>query len=115
MLSATQEAQLIDALQPLGPHDHLCSLYDSQPEQFAIVAPFIGIGLERGEKCIYIGDDDTIGDVRDALRGDGIDLDLALSSGALVLATKEQTYLKHGSFDPAWMFTFWASYGSGFE
>jgi PAS domain S-box-containing protein len=38
---------------------------------------------------------------------EGIDVDRAIASNALVLATKEQAYLEHGSFHPDWMFTFW--------
>jgi PAS domain S-box-containing protein len=65
------------------------------------------MGLDRGEKCIYIADDGTVGDVLQAMQSDGIDVDRAIASKALVLATKEQAYLEHGSFDPDWMFTFW--------
>jgi PAS domain S-box-containing protein len=107
MIPATQKPQLVAALEQLEPNDHLCALYDSQQEQLAVTIPFLRIGLERGEKCIYIGDD-TIGDVCEALQADRVDVDGALSSDALVFATKEQTYLKHESFDPDWMFTFWA-------
>lgn len=52
--------QLIAALEQLGPHDHLCSFYENQQEQFAVSIPFLRIGLGRGEKCVYIGDRDTI-------------------------------------------------------
>jgi signal transduction histidine kinase len=41
------------------------------------------------------------------MESEGIDVDRATASKALVLATKEQAYLEHGSFDPDWMFTFW--------
>ncbi|HET8917384.1 MAG TPA: MEDS domain-containing protein, partial [Candidatus Binatia bacterium] len=47
------------------------------------------------------------GDVRQAMQSEGIDVDRATASKALVLATKEQAYLEHGSFHPDWMFTFW--------
>src|SRR4030095_14880735 len=80
--------------------------YKSQ-EHYAVAIPFIRIGLDRGEKCIYIADDDTVGDVRQAMQSEGIDVDRAIASKALVLATKEQAYLAHGSFHPDWMFTFW--------
>jgi signal transduction histidine kinase len=65
------------------------------------------MGLDRGEKCIYIADDGTVGDVREAMKSAGINIDRATESNALVLATKEQAYLKRGSFDPDWMFSFW--------
>ena len=70
--------------------------------------PFIRIGLDRGEKCIYIADDGTEAVVRDAMHAEGIDVERAIATDRLVLGKKEAAYLKHGSFDPEWMFTFWA-------
>jgi signal transduction histidine kinase len=107
MSLAAQTTQLIAALEQLGPHDHFCSIYESPQEHYAVAIPFIQIGLDRGEKCIYIADDGTVGDVRQAMQSEGIDVDRATTSKALVLATKEQAYLEHGSFHPDWMFTFW--------
>ena len=104
---AAQATPLIAALERLGPHDHLCSIYESPEDHYAVAIPFIRIGLDRGEKCIYIADDGTVSDVRQAMESEGIDVDRATASKALVLATKEQAYLEHGSFDPDWMFSFW--------
>jgi len=58
---------VLTALEQLGPHDHLCSIYESSEEHFAVAIPFIRIGLDRGEKCIYIADDATEAVVRDAM------------------------------------------------
>jgi PAS domain S-box-containing protein len=102
-----QATSLIAALEQLGPHDHLCSIYESPEDHYAVAIPFIRIGLDRGEKCIYIADDGTVSDVRQAMESEGIDVDRAIASNALVLATKDQAYLEHGSFDPDWMFSFW--------
>jgi anti-anti-sigma factor len=99
---------LLEALERFKPHDHLCSIYDTREEQFAVAIPFIRIGLERGERCIYIADDHNVEPVREALRAEGVDLEAATRSGALSLITKEQAYMKRGRFDPEWMFTFWS-------
>src|SRR5438093_9845337 len=107
MSLAAQRTPLVAALEQLGPHDHLCSIYENPQEHYAVAIPFIRIGLDRGEKCIYIADDGTVGDVRQAMQSEGIDVERATASKALVLATKEQAYLEHGSFHPDWMFTFW--------
>jgi PAS domain S-box-containing protein len=107
MSHATQTTPLIAALEQLGPHDHFCSIYENPQEHYAVAIPFIRIGLERGEKCIYIADDGTVGNVLEAMQSDGIDVDHALSSNALVMVTKEQAYLEQGSFHPDWMSTFW--------
>src|SRR5678816_313862 len=103
MSLAAQTTQLIAALEQLGPHDHFCSIYESPEEHYAVAIPFIRIGLDRGEKCIYIADDGTIGDVREAMQSEGIDVDRATAANALVLAGKEDAYLEHGSFQPDWM------------
>jgi len=102
-----QSTPLIAALERLGPRDHLCSIYESQQEHFAVAVSFIRIGLDRGEKCVYIAGDGTLGDVREALQAEGIDVDRAVASKSLVSTTNEQAYLKRGSFDLDWMFSFW--------
>src|SRR5882672_2460800 len=107
MSLTAQTTPLIAALEQLGPHEHFCSIYEGPEEHYAVAIPFIRIGLERGEKCIYIADDGAVGEVRQAMQSEGIDVDRATASNALVLATKEQAYLEHGSFHPDWMFTFW--------
>jgi hypothetical protein len=66
---------LVTALEQLAPHEHLCSIYESSEEHFAVAIPFIRIGLDRGEKCIYIADDGTEAIVRDAMHAAGIDVD----------------------------------------
>lgn len=107
-MPSSYASPLVAALEALAPHDHLCSIYESTAERNAVTVPFIRIGLARGEKCICIGDDGAEAAVRHALCADGVDVGRAIANGALVLQTKETTYLKHGSFDPDWMFTFWA-------
>src|ERR1700676_2599621 len=93
-MSITYDTPLLTSLEQLAPHDHLCSIYESSDEHFAVAVPFIRIGLDRGEKCIYVADD-------------GTDVERAIATDCLVLEKKEAAYLKHGSFDPQWMFRFW--------
>jgi hypothetical protein len=106
--NTAHDTPLLTALEQLAPRDHLCSIYESSEEHLAVAIPFIRIGLDRGEKCIYIADDGTEAVVRDAMYAEGIDVERAIATDSLVLETKEAAYLKHGYFDPEWMFTFWA-------
>jgi signal transduction histidine kinase len=84
----------------LGLHEHLCLLYDTKEEQFAAALPFLRAGLERSERCLYIADENRSAAVLEALRKGGTDVDHSLRSGALIIADKRETYLKHGRFDP---------------
>ncbi len=97
---------LIDAIERLNTHDHLCLIYETKKEQFATVLPFIRSGLKQGEKCIYIVDDNTAQEVIGAMQMSGIDVDSVLKSGSLSVVNKQEVYLKQGYFDPDWMIQF---------
>jgi hypothetical protein len=93
-------AQLELRLSALKPGDHLCLIYDTPEEQFAAAIPFMRDGLAREEQCLYIADERTVQEVRDALRAVGVDVEAEEEGGALRIVTKRQTYLKDGAFDP---------------
>jgi DNA repair exonuclease SbcCD ATPase subunit len=97
---------LVRAIEKLGVHDHLCLIYETQEEQFSAVIPFIKIGLERGEKCLYAVDDNTAEMVINGMKGAGIDVESAVESGRLAIVSKQEAYLKQGYFDPDWMVGF---------
>jgi signal transduction histidine kinase len=99
--------RLLDVLGHIGLHDHVCFIYESQEEQLAVPVPSIRIGLERDEKCIYAADKKTVSDVIEALRAMGIDVDGAVNSGRLTVASQEDTYLRNGHFEPDKMIRFW--------
>ena len=98
--------RLSEAIGKLSKNDHICLIYETRSEKFDSAIPFIRIGLENGEKCIYIADDSTANEVLCAMRSSGIDLDSALSKGALVIVSKKETYLRQGYFDPDEMIRF---------
>ena len=110
--TAAKTGRLVDsdrlrrAVTGLAPGDHLCLIYESQAEQFAVMGLFVRTGLERGERCIYIADENTAESVVDALRAGGADVDKALASGALSVITKRDAYLREGRFDPDLMIAF---------
>lgn len=102
----TGDSALLQAIERLDIHQHLCLIYEAPQEQFAAVVPFMRIGIERGQQCVYIADENTIETVRQALEEGGIDTASAIHSGGLRLVTKRETYLKEGRFDPDKMIAF---------
>lgn len=97
---------LLKAVEGLGFHDHLCLIYETQEEQFAAVVPFMRVGLERGEKCVYVADENTSDEVLEQMEKGGVDVARALETGAFRVLTKKDAYLKQGFFDPDWMINF---------
>ncbi len=104
--ASPDHSQLVEVLRQIGPHNHLCLIYETQGEQFAAALTFLQIGLERGERCLYIVDENTANAVLEAMRARGMDVDSALRVGALIITSKQETYLKPGHFDPDEMIRF---------
>ena len=106
--AGSDDPRLLDVLIQIGLHDHICLIYESQGEQLAMPVPSIRMGLERGEKCIFIAPEKTLRDVNEGLHAIGIDVDEAMNSGRLAVASQEDTYLRNGHFEPDRMIRFLA-------
>src|SRR3989339_120023 len=91
---------LLQAIEHIQVHDHLCLIYRNKKEQFSAVIPFMRIGLERGEKCVYIADEHSAKEIFTAMQEGGIPVQKYRKSGALSVITKTESYLKKGYFDP---------------
>ncbi|HEY6445378.1 MAG TPA: MEDS domain-containing protein [Acidobacteriaceae bacterium] len=87
-------------------HDHFAIIYDNPAEQLDFIVPFLRRGMERGEKAVFIYDDNSLATVMTAMYRHGIDVDGARAAGALAIITKNDAYLKNGDFDPDWMVDF---------
>jgi PAS domain S-box-containing protein len=90
----------------LRPGNHLCCLYETEEEHRALLTPYLRLGLERGEKVVYVADAHTRDAVLQYLTDDGFDSKAYLESGQLVLATPRETYLRDAPFDPDKMIAF---------
>jgi MEDS: MEthanogen/methylotroph, DcmR Sensory domain len=91
------KGQMISEIQ-LG--DHVAFFYRTKAEQLKTVIPFIAIGLERNERCMYIAEDHTPAEICRHLQDFGVDVKEAQKTNALSVVTKHETYLRHGAFQP---------------
>lgn len=78
---------------------HICNIYRDRKEQFSLIADFMLDGLKRKYKCIYIVDENTKDGVLSALKEMEGSVDDSILD-KLIFLTKEDSYLKGGSFDP---------------
>jgi PAS domain-containing protein len=95
-----EDMSLTRMLEALEPHDHLCLIYESPKEWRAAAVPFIAIGLQRGQKCVYIVDTSTAAEIRRYLGEEGVDVATAEQSGQLSILHESEAYTRDGSFDP---------------
>ncbi|MDF9408945.1 MAG: Cyclic di-GMP phosphodiesterase response regulator RpfG [Pelotomaculum sp. PtaB.Bin013] len=89
-----------EALQMIKPHNHLCLIYDTPEEWYDIVIPFFLLGLEQGDKCIYIADASTADQIRVFLNEEGVNVAAVESSGQFVILTITEIQPEDGIFDP---------------
>jgi hypothetical protein len=87
-------------LGPLRESGHLCFPYESEDEKRATLVAFIGEGLARRERCLYVGARGEHDALVSLLEAEGVAAERARGTGALVLATQGETYLRSGRFDP---------------
>jgi len=80
--------------------DHVCTLFSSPEEQLRAAVEYIGGGLSRGERCLYVCCEHPLEKFREALTQAGIDVKAAEARGALLLLSKNDGHLKGGTFDP---------------
>ncbi len=75
------ELQLSEVLRTLAIHDHLSLIYETPEQLLASAVPFLQIGFDRGEKCMYVADENTISAVSDGLRAVGVDVEAVIEKG----------------------------------
>lgn len=93
--------RVIEDLKSLKLGDHLCSLYENREQQFSIVVPFLKHGLENYEKCIYVTDENTPQEIKNALKKGNVDVQKYLDSGQLSVVGPEDFYIEDGEFEPS--------------
>jgi PAS domain S-box-containing protein len=100
MGSPSEIKSLLRELDRLKPHDHLCLIYESPDEWEETIIPFIRIGLERGEKCLYVTATHTAEEIRERLTEAGINVPEIESRGQLSILLGDEVYTAGGCFDP---------------
>lgn len=76
---------------------HKCLIYDGHAsEQLPVIIPMMEDALQRNERCLYLGDEQTIAMISAALSHQGIDVEREMSRGALIFSSERET----GRFDP---------------
>jgi anti-anti-sigma factor len=89
-----------------GPADHLCWVHDDADSLAAAAARFLADGLARGERLLYVGEDDGI----DLLRRDPGPLgplDDLVADGRLTLLARTDAYSQDGGFVPEQQLAFY--------
>jgi hypothetical protein len=97
-------SKIISQLGNLGPWEHLCLIYDTQEEWSKVVPSFLRIGLEHGEKCLYVTASRKRKEIALRLAACGLVIENEERSGQLSIALWNQ--LGFGNTSPQHIVTF---------
>jgi PAS domain S-box-containing protein len=109
---------LSDATPRSQPSGHLCSFYSTEEEKLASLLSFFKPGLERGEKCLYLAEEESrIAPLLAVLKSEypvlGANVEnegnVANRSGALAGMTVRQAYFAGPEFQPNAVLDFWTT------
>jgi PAS domain S-box-containing protein len=100
---------LQDALERLSLHDHVCVFHKNPEERLSALAPYIRIGLARGEKCLLYCGEATGKEILEGLRYGGIDIGGALARGAMLATQGTTTRDARKEFSPEELIAFYHS------
>src|SRR5487761_590468 len=77
--------------------DHLCLVFDGEPERRAVVGTFVRDGLDACHKILYVADPELSGGPGEWLRSLDRRVTAALRSGQLEVRCADQVYLADGA------------------
>ncbi|MGZ3527234.1 MAG: MEDS domain-containing protein [Vulcanimicrobiaceae bacterium] len=80
--------------------DHVCLDFGSDGERDDVAAAFVGDGIKRHERVIYITDRTAPAVLLSTLWKHGIDAETRIASGQLLLTRAGEVYFHDGHFDP---------------
>lgn len=66
--------------------DHIAHFFRGEQERLTILGPSIKAGLEAGDQCVVITEASAVSDIEAGLRELGVEVELALTSGQLLIA-----------------------------
>lgn len=99
---------LAEIISTIGVHQHLCSVYESEEQQYAVGLPFLKAGLDHGEKCLYLADENSVDTILRHMRAFGLNIDQTIESDSFEILGKQDSYVRNGKFDPDAMISYLA-------
>lgn len=78
---------------------HICALYQSAEEQYALLIPYVKEGVDAGDRIISFVAPYELDERVNRFRRAGIDVDGLERQGRLEIVSWDQVYLREGYFD----------------
>jgi len=85
--------KLVRLFKDLRPTNHLLFLYRSSEAKYNVLCNYLKAGLENGEAAVYITTEKNLGQIRDAMKRFGIEVEKNEKTGALRILGYNEFYI----------------------
>ncbi len=90
------------------PHNHFILFYDTLKNKNDILHQFIANGLKNGKGTVYICSDEGPEEVRREMDSSGIDVEIKVEEGMLLIHNFDEWYIERGRVEPIKIITRWS-------
>lgn len=87
-------------------HEHQCTVYDTQEQQFSVIVPFLKTAFDSRQRCLYVADENSVKTTLETLERGGLNISRHLQDGSFEILEKQDTFVRAGTFDPDAMISF---------
>ncbi len=91
--------KMISYMEQLRPTNHLIFVYDSQEAKYNVLFNYLKIGLDKDQAGVYVASEEDPGQIRDAMKQFGIEVEKYEKIGALNICRYEEIYISEGEFN----------------
>lgn len=109
ILTGSAPNQVLNFCMKIKPRSHGILFYTSKEEKHRALFSFLKAGIEHGEAIAYIATQETVKDIRKAMKKFGIDVDRLEETGGLHIVDYKNWYIFNGKSDPKRTKRLWES------
>ena len=99
-MDSGQKLYEIQSQLKLIPGDHLCCFNKSEQEKNSLLYHYLRLGLEKGQKVLYISNEQTPEQVTNGLLETGLNPERYTAIGQLIIRSCKDLFHPDGCFDP---------------
>jgi len=99
--------KVIRFMEQMRPTNHVIFVYDSPEAKYNVLFNYLKVGLDNGEAGVYVASDENPGQIKEAMKQFGIQVEKHEKTGALQIFGHEDIYIIDGKFSTTTTINLW--------
>jgi len=102
------KAEILHFVKTMQAKDHTILFYTNRQDKRDVLFTYLKTGIESGKAGIYVASDESVDEIRQALKEFGIDADQCEKTHALRIVDYREWYIIRKDFEISRVFSLWA-------